>query len=107
MANNISNAMERAATSAARAAALVEIFNANKGDSAQNQRARLLEALQRFGSITTIEARKYLDVLSPAPRIFELRRAFGMNRIKTYRVRQASDCGKLHLVGLYVLETDV
>lgn len=106
MANNVSSVMERAATSSDRAAALVEIYKANQGNSASSQRARLLEALQRLGSITTIEARKHLDILAPAPRILELRDIIGRDRIKTYRVRQASDCGKFHSVGLYVLEAN-
>lgn len=107
MANNISNVMELSATSSERVAALVKIYKANQGSSTRTQSTRLLEALQRLGSITTIEARKYLDVLCPAPRILELRRIVGRNRIKTYRARQATDCGKLHSVGLYVLETEV
>lgn len=43
----------------------------------ESQRLRLLEHIQQFGSVTTIEARRDLDVLAPAPRIYELRHWFG------------------------------
>ncbi len=42
-------------------------------NAASAQRQRLLQAL-RQGPITTIAARRDLDVISPAPRILELRR---------------------------------
>ena len=43
-------------------------------NSTNNQRAKLLDYLQEHGSITTAQARELLDVMSPAPRILELRR---------------------------------
>ena len=43
-------------------------------NSTNNQRLKLLDYLQEHGSITTAEARDNLDVMSPAPRIMELRR---------------------------------
>ena len=42
-------------------------------NSTNNQRAKLLDYLQEHGSITTAEARDNLDVMSPAPRIMELK----------------------------------
>lgn len=42
-------------------------------NSTQNQRTKLLDYLIEYGSITTAEARKILDVMSPAPRIMELK----------------------------------
>ena len=42
-------------------------------NSTNNQRAKLLDYLQEHGSITTTQAREDLDILSPAPRIMELR----------------------------------
>ena len=45
-------------------------FNDN---STNNQQAKLLDYLQEHGSITTAIARKELDVMSPAPRIMELK----------------------------------
>lgn len=47
-------------------------FNDN---SAYNQRLKILDWLFEKGSITTDQARTYLSVMSPAPRILELRRA--------------------------------
>lgn len=73
----------------------------HSNDSAA-QRRRLLAALQ-VGPITTIEARRDLDVLMPAARVFELR-AVGY-RITTYRVEQRTECGRLHNVARYGLAT--
>ena len=69
--------------------------------SAEAQRARLLDAL-RCGPITTIEARRNLDILMPAARVHELKHKHGHN-IQTIRIRQQTDSGKLHSVALYVL----
>lgn len=102
MVKSLSNAVERAATSPERIAVLTQIYRDNRANSSRSQRERLTEALCRMGAVTTIEARKYLDVMSPAPRIMELRRAG--RPIKTLWVNQATDSGKMHRVGLYVLE---
>lgn len=71
----------------------------NHSNSSAAQRQRLLEAL-RQGMVSTITARRDLDILSPAARIIELRKH---HRIDTVRVNQPTDCGKLHRVGLYAL----
>ena len=42
-------------------------------NSSEAQRARLLEHLKQFGSATTIELRRDLDVMMPAARAHELR----------------------------------
>ncbi len=68
-------------------------------NSCAAQRQRLLEAL-RHGMVSTITARRDLDILSPAARIIELRKH---HRIDTVRVNQPTDCGKLHCVALYAL----
>lgn len=83
---------------------LEQIASQYQGNTAANQRERLLLALRSLGSITTLEARKGMDILSPASRIIELRR-FGVS-IKTQWVKQATDCGRSHRVGLYVLEAN-
>ena len=44
-------------------------------NSAHNQRLKILDWLFEHGSITTAEAREHLDIMSPAPRIMELKRA--------------------------------
>lgn len=69
--------------------------------SAAAQRARLLDAL-RCGPLTTIEARRNLDILMPAARIHELKHRHGHD-IQSIRVRQETDSGKLHTVARYIL----
>ncbi|QKV58374.1 MAG: helix-turn-helix domain-containing protein [Dechloromonas sp.] len=69
--------------------------------SAEAQRKRLIDAL-RCGPVTTIEARRNLDILMPAARVHELKHRHGFD-IQTVRVRQETECGKLHSVAKYVL----
>ncbi len=69
--------------------------------SAEAQRKRLIDAL-RCGPVTTIEARRNLDILMPAARIHELRHQHGLN-IQSVRIRQETECGKLHSIARYVL----
>ncbi|WP_273454943.1 helix-turn-helix domain-containing protein [Nevskia ramosa] len=73
------------------------------GNSSEAQRRRLLDRL-RIGPISTLDARRELDILMPATRIFELR-ARGQ-RIDTIRIDQHTECGKRHNVALYVLQSD-
>ena len=70
-------------------------------NTAAHQRARLLEAMKVRGGVTTLEAVRFLDIVDPRPRIVELRKE-GF-RIKTVWVRQPSECGRMHNVGLYAL----
>lgn len=70
-------------------------------NSASGQRNRLLEALSRR-PISTIEARRDLDILHPAGRVKELRHNEG-HQILTAWSYQPTDCGKLHRVASYVL----
>lgn len=69
-------------------------------NSTAAQRQRLLKALRR-GHVSTIYARRNLDILHPAGRVRELR-LIGHN-IRTIWTREQTDCGKYHRVGLYVL----
>jgi len=69
-------------------------------NSTAAQRSRLLVALET-GPKSTIELRRTWDILSPAPRVKELRDQ-GV-QILTNRVQHATECGKLHRVALYVL----
>jgi hypothetical protein len=71
----------------------------SSANSAAAQRARLLAALS-LGPISTIEARRRLDVLMPAARVHELRHQAGHNIIMTW-IRQSTDAGRLHRVALY------
>jgi hypothetical protein len=69
-------------------------------NSAAAQRSRVLDAM-RGGPKSTIQLRRDWDVLAPAARVLELkRRGF---EILTRRVHEATECGKLHCVALYVL----
>lgn len=61
--------------------------------SAGAQRARLLQRLV-LGPITTIEARRELNILMPAARIKELREAG--HTIQTERVSTLDDQGRKH-----------
>lgn len=70
-------------------------------NSAEVQRRRLLAAL-RIQMVSTIVARRELDIMMPAARIHELRHRFGYQIDKVW-VKQPTDCGKLHRVALYVL----
>lgn len=70
--------------------------------SAANQRARLKHHLQLYERITTTDARKALDILAPATRIWELRHQEGIN-IVTYRKTITTDAGSERRVAEYVL----
>lgn len=70
-------------------------------NSAHTQRLRLLAAFEARHSLTTIEARRDLDILMPAARVFELRaRGFDIATIWTDDV---TECGRKHRVARYVL----
>lgn len=71
------------------------------GNDAAAQRLRAIDLL-RTGPKSTLQLRRDGDILSPAARIWELKHRFGFD-ILSQRVRQATDCGKLHCVALYVL----
>lgn len=71
-------------------------------NSAEGQRARLLEALQR-SPMTTIEIRHELDILMPAARIWELKHREGKNIEKVW-VDRPTAAGNMHRVALYVLK---
>lgn len=75
--------------------------NHSHSNSADAQRARLLAAL-RCRPISTIDARRELDILHPAGRVLELRRA-GVP-VLTYWVTEPTDCGRDHRIARYTLE---
>lgn len=70
-------------------------------NTADAERARLLDALHCH-PVSTIDARRELDILHPAGRVLELRRA-GVP-ILTFWVDEPTDCGKPHRVARYALE---
>lgn len=69
-------------------------------NDAAAQRRRAI-AMLHTGPKSTIQLRRDGDILAPAARILELRRR-GFD-ILTQWVQEATDCGKLHRVALYVL----
>ena len=82
-------------------AAPKELHSKSKaGNDAAAQRLRALDLL-RNGPKSTIQLRRDGDILAPAARILELKRR-GFD-ILTQWVQQATECGKLHRVALYVL----
>ena len=58
---------------ATRKSLLQQIHADFPGNSASTQRARLLAAMREAGSITTTEARLFLEVMNPSQRVTELR----------------------------------
>ena len=70
-------------------------------NSAHTQRLRLLAAFETRHSLTTIEARRDLDILMPAARVFELR-ARGFD-IATIWTDDLTECGRKHRVARYVM----
>ena len=68
-------------------------------------RARLREALETLGSVTTFEAMRFLDIFDPRPRKLELVRD-GMD-IFTLRRNDATESGERHSIGVYVLRKGV
>ena len=74
-----------------------------KSTSTESQRSLLLDHLKK-GPLTTIQARDELGVMSPAPRVMELRRQ-GHNII-TLRTETVDRTGTKHREGQYVLLTE-
>lgn len=70
-------------------------------NTAEHQRARLLDAMRLFAGVTTLEATRFLDIIDPRARVVELRKEG--YRIVTSWVSQPSECGRPHNVGLYTL----
>ena len=69
--------------------------------STHSQRQRLIDHLEQHNEITTIEARELYDIMSPAPRIMELKER-GFN-IVTIRINQDTNKGSHKRVARYVL----
>jgi Helix-turn-helix domain len=83
-----------------RIARLKKIMRDMQGNDAHTQASRILLALEG-GPATTIELRRFLDIMQVSTRVYELRqRGF---HIETHWVKQSTDVGKLHRVALYGL----
>lgn len=72
----------------------------NEYNTASAQRKRILEAL-KIAPVSTLKARRDLDVLHPAARVLELRKRG--NEIHTFWNLEPTACGRLHRVAKYVL----
>jgi hypothetical protein len=70
-------------------------------NSPKPQCIKLLRELQKH-PVSTIYAREELDIMAPAPRVFELRNNQGLN-IFTHWKTESTACGKNHRVAEYVL----
>lgn len=70
-------------------------------NTASAQRVRLLTALRK-GPVSTIKARHELDIIAPAPRVYELRHIDGMRIITHWRTETTPE-GFTHRVAEYVL----
>ena len=84
----------------ARAAALQRIFEQSGSTATNTQLGRLLTAL-RTGPLTTLEARRYLDVLAVSARMCDLQDAG--HRIVAGWIKQCSDLGRSRRVKQYFL----
>lgn len=73
----------------------------SEANSLPAQRQRILVYRHINGSITTIEARRELDVIHPAGRILDLRKTG--ETIDTVWVEDITERGKAHRVAKYVL----
>ena len=69
-------------------------------NSAQTQRLLMLAAFEKQHSLTTIEARRELDIMMPAARVFELR-AMGYD-IATVWTQGVTEYGRKHRIARYV-----
>lgn len=78
-----------------------------KNQSSSAQRKRILNRLRNVGSggMTTIQAREDLDVMAPAPRIFELRNLG--HEIVTIRDCDENAQGNNHPCARYVLVAEI
>jgi hypothetical protein len=74
-----------------------------RGETGATHRQRVLAAL-RLGTLSTFEARRYLDVPHPAGRVQELRTAG--HDIATLRTTEASENGRPHVIAVYVLRRE-
>lgn len=92
------------AADSTRIARLKTIAAESPGNDVERQRDRVLAALQE-GPLSTVEARRWLDVMHPAMRVLELR-AIGL-RIDTVWSLEPTECGRLHRMGRYHLRVGV
>lgn len=88
------------ATSSEKRDALLAIRDAHAGNAGAAQEQRLLAALEKF-PVSSLEASRLLDCYHPPARILNLRKRG--HEILTSRVRQLTESGKAHCIGVYHL----
>ncbi len=87
---------------ATREGLLLQIHADCPGNSVQAQQERMLAAMRCVGSVTTSEARLFLEIMNPSQRITELRNAG--RTIETLRALEPSEAGnRPHRQARYVL----
>ena len=91
------------ATSPEKKAALEAIRIEFKGNDCATQRTRLMETLKLCKTVSTYEARRYLDIYYPPARISELREEG--DAIRTHWQTITTEVGDDHRVGMYVLDS--
>ena len=84
-----------------------QLGNPNKSkhqysNSVSSQRARILKHFEGCPRLSTMQARNQFGIMSPAPRIEELRKQG--YRIDTQRIIEFDSNGVPHLMGLYVFQ---
>lgn len=89
------------ATAPDRVAALHAIRERHPGSECAPQRARLLEAIQTLGHVTTFEGNRHLDCYDPRARKMELVKA-GHDITTTWRIT-VTESGDRHRIGVYTL----
>ena len=77
-----------------------QLINVN---STAAQRQRLLDELTR-GGVSTIRARRDLDIMMPGARIYELRHHEGYD-IDTVWITEETEVGEPHRIALYILKS--
>lgn len=77
-------------------------FNLFYSNSSSSQRAKILKHFETCPQLSTTQARAKYGIMSPAPRIMELR-AQGY-QIDTHRITERDSNGVQHRMGLYVFQ---
>lgn len=96
---------KKEAPSPARDQGLTTTHKQAESISLQAQQQRILNHLLSYGSLTTVEARRFLDIMHPAARVMELKRQG--HPIETHLVNALTECGKTHRVAIYQLATEL
>jgi hypothetical protein len=77
------------------------ILKGTPGNRLEQQRARIIQALE-LGTLNTSEAQSFLRVYDPPARVCELRHVMGF-KIKTHMMLVQTSLGDVHRLGVYVL----